>query len=133
MALDKRLAPDRIAPPEKRNGGNLETLVDLCPRLLALAWSPAAEAACYDVFGCTERDDFRAADLRGGPNCEFLWAMRNQIFKDRGYCFRTARAISYFGNEGCRFDDMAAVPLSRVERANAAVIAQVEREKGCPR
>lgn len=95
--------------------------------------SSAARAACYDVFGCSDRDAFRAADLRDGPTCEFLWTMRNTIYQERGYCFRTAQAIGSFGNEGCRFREIGDVPLSRIERANAATIAEVERGKGCPR
>jgi hypothetical protein len=98
---------------------------------LLLAGAGAASASCYDVFGCSDRTLFRAQDLRSGPNCEFLWAMRNAIYQERGYCFRTPRAISYFGNESCRFRDIDAVPLNRFERANAATILQVERELGC--
>lgn len=92
-----------------------------------------AQAACYDVFGCTDRNVFRARDLRDGPTCEFLWVMRNTIYQERGYCFRTPRAIAYLGNDGCRYRDLEAVPISRIERANAATIAGVEREMGCPR
>lgn len=99
----------------------------------ALVGSPAAQAACYDVFGCTDRNRFRAADLHDGPTCEFLWTIRNTIYQERGYCFQTPRAISILGNDGCRFRDLNSVPLSRLERANAATIARVEREKGCPR
>lgn len=98
-----------------------------------LAAATPAAAGCYDVFGCSNRNYFRAADLRSGPNCQFLWTMRNEIYRERGYCFRTARAIGTFGNEGCQYGDMEAVPLNRFERANVSAIAQVEREMGCPR
>ncbi|WP_375460830.1 YARHG domain-containing protein [uncultured Enterovirga sp.] len=104
--------------------------------MLVLTWWAVfgpASAGCYDVFGCSNQSYFRPADLRRGPNCEFLWTMRNEIYKENGYCFRTQRAISAFGNEGCRFSDIGAVPLNRIERANVATIAGVEREKGCPR
>lgn len=97
---------------------------------LLLAGPVAAD--CYDVFGCTDRNLFRASDLMGGPNCEFLWTMRNTIFKQHGYCFTTKRAISTFGNEGCRTSDLSAIRLSRIERANVATIQQVERRKLCP-
>ncbi len=92
-----------------------------------------AQAACYDVFGCSDRTLFRVSDLRGGPNCEFLWTMRNEIYKERGYCFRTQRAIGAFGNDGCQYQDQSAVPLNRFERANVGAISQVEREMSCPR
>lgn len=97
------------------------------------AASGPAEAGCYDVFGCSDRAFFRVADLRGGPNCEFLWTMRNEIYFTRGYCFKTPRALTAFGNDNCRFQEIGAVPLNRFERANVAAIAQVERERSCPR
>src|SRR6266571_3665323 len=48
---------------------------------------------------------------RAQGSCEQLWVERNTIFKARGYCFKTPRAISYFGNAGCLYDDEAALPL----------------------
>jgi hypothetical protein len=32
--------------------------------------------------------------------CFDLWVQRNSIYKAYGYCFKTPKAISYFGN--CR-------------------------------
>ena len=93
----------------------------------------AAWADCYDVFGCSNRDYFRTRDLLGGPNCEFLYEMRNSIYKEHGYCFNTQRGIQTFGNAGCRFDNVNQVPLSAVERANVSAIASAERTKRCPR
>ncbi len=98
---------------------------------------PAAAADCYDILGCTDRDLFSnnfayLASPSMGPNCEFLWQMRNGIFAQRGYCFRTPRAIAVFGNEDCRYRNLADVPLNRIERANVATIARAERLK-CPR
>ena len=95
-----------------------------------LAAGPAA-ADCYDVFGCTDRNLFRVADLMDGPTCEFLWTMRNTIFKQHGYCFATQRAIATFGNEGCQTSNMSAIRMSRIERANVATIQNAERLKRC--
>jgi hypothetical protein len=89
----------------------------------ALALSGAARADCYDVFGCTNKDAFRAQDLASGPNCDFLYTMRNAIYAEHHYCFKTARAIATFGN---------ALGLNRMELANAATILRVEHAKGCP-
>jgi YARHG domain len=97
-----------------------------------LAFSSAAYADCYDVFGCTERNRFNFEQLANGPNCEFLYTMRNRIYQQHGYCFKTARAIATLGNENCRFRDMNQVPLSAIETGNAATILQVEHAKGCP-
>jgi len=64
-------------------------------------------------------------------SCDRLWQERNQIYKDAGYCFKTARAIRYFGNSGCSYDREGDVPLSRQQREFVALITQVERSKGC--
>ena len=34
-------------------------------------------------------------------SCGELWYERNSIYKAAGYCSRTQRAISAFGNAGC--------------------------------
>lgn len=65
--------------------------------------------------------------------CDELWGERNAVYKEAGYCFKTARAIEAFGNAGCRFDDLADVPLSARDRAKVAQIQREERERGCPR
>src|SRR5208282_6649369 len=86
-----------------------------------------ALADCYDVFGCTDRDRFRLGDLTSGPNCEFLYTMRNQIYAEHGYCFQTARAIAAFGNQNCVGGDPNSLGLSAIELGNAATILQAER------
>ena len=99
---------------------------------LFLVLGGSAAAGCYDVFGCSDHDLFRLRDLEGGPNCEFLYTMRNQIYADHGYCFKTARAISVFGNQGCTSGNPEALGLNAVERANAVTILKAERALGCP-
>jgi hypothetical protein len=64
-------------------------------------------------------------------SCQALWVERNSYYKEAGYCFKTARAISYFGNAGCRYDNEAAVPLSSAVRARIAQITRIERQYGC--
>jgi hypothetical protein len=63
--------------------------------------------------------------------CEDLWVARNSIYKEAGYCFKTARAINYFGNYGCRYDVEAALPLSPDQRARISRILSQERNNGC--
>ncbi|MBA9066631.1 hypothetical protein FHR71_000348 [Methylobacterium sp. RAS18] len=65
--------------------------------------------------------------------CDELWGERNAIYKDAGYCFRTERAIRAFGNSGCKYDELADVPLSAHQRADIADIQRQERENGCAR
>jgi hypothetical protein len=100
---------------------------------LALIANPAASRAdCYDVFGCSDRDRFRLADLTSGPNCEFLYTMRNSIYAQHHYCFHTPRAIATFGNAGCIYDNVDRVPLNAIERGNAAMILRAEQSLQCP-
>ena len=103
----------------------------------ALAAAGPALADCYDVIGCSDRDLFsrRYGYLVSpdGPDCDFLWMARNRIYAERGYCFKTDRGRQEIGNEGCRYSDMARVPLNSVERANVATIQRAEQAKGCPR
>jgi YARHG domain len=72
-----------------------------------------------------------APSSASAQTCQSLWVERNSYYKAAGYCFKTARAISYFGNGGCRFDNEASVPLSRAVRARIAEIIRLEHRLGC--
>ena len=63
--------------------------------------------------------------------CERLWVERNSIYKENGYCFNTPRGVRYFGNAGCRYDDVRDVPLSGWQRERIADILTQERARGC--
>jgi YARHG domain len=92
----------------------------------------AANAECYDVFGCSDRNAFRLHDLVSGPNCEFFCTMRNAIFAVHHFCFKSPRAIAPFDNQGCVAGDPNALGLDRIERANAATILKAEQTLSCP-
>jgi hypothetical protein len=64
-------------------------------------------------------------------SCQQLWVERNSYYKDAGYCFKTRRAIAFFGNAGCSYDDEASVPLPRGIRERIAEITATERSRGC--
>jgi YARHG domain len=94
----------------------------------------AARADCFDVYGCTDKDLFRLKDIYETEiTCDFLYQIRNGIYKTHGYCFHTPRAISELGNDGCWIKDQSQVRLNRIEEANAATILRAETEKGCPK
>ncbi len=103
---------------------------------LAILTSPVltggATAGCYEGIGCTDVNQFTKANLRQ-LSCENLWYVRNSIFAENGYSFRTKRAQSYFDNTGCWVSDQAQVKLSLIERQNVGSIVQVEGERGCPK
>ncbi len=69
--------------------------------------------------------------LAQAQSCQSLWVERNSYYKEAGYCFRTARAIRYFGNAGCSYDREADVPLTRAQRARIGEIMRLERRLGC--
>jgi YARHG domain len=71
-----------------------------------------------------------AANAQEGA-CLRLWVARNAIYKDNGFCFKTERAISYFGNAGCMYNYEGDIPMSRYDRARLARIQAEEREMGC--
>jgi hypothetical protein len=64
-------------------------------------------------------------------SCDQLWFGRNSIFKEAGYCFKTPRAISAFGNAGCQYDDINDVRLSAENEALVSAVKQAERIKAC--
>ena len=64
-------------------------------------------------------------------NCLDLWVERNTYYKQAGYCFKTRRAIEYFGNAGCGYYNERDVPLSAAVRARINQIVRTERAYGC--
>jgi hypothetical protein len=101
----------------------------ICGLLVAAAPSPA-RANCYEVIGCSDGQFFKSSDLKQ-LSCQALWEVRNWIYKERGYCFKTPKAIKLFGNAGCQFDDITQVPLNQFEKYNVKAIKKVEAQKGC--
>ena len=67
------------------------------------------------------------------PMCEELWAERNGVYAEAGYCFKTERAIRAFGNGNCRYENAEELPLSQADRRRVAEIQREERRRGCPR
>ena len=105
-----------------------------CVVVLAAALSMVAQgamAACYEDVGCTDRSRFDEAQLSRLASCDILFEMRNAVFKERGYRFKTPRAIEMFGNAGCQHDQIASVPLNDTERTNVATITRLEAAKQC--
>ena len=98
--------------------------------LSAVVAASPARANCYENFGCTDSQYFSTHQLEQA-SCQVLWEVRNIIFKERGYCFNTAKAVKAFGNAGCLYDHVASVPRNDFERANIGAVLQAESSKGC--
>jgi YARHG domain len=96
--------------------------------------SRPARANCYELFGCTNSDycsDYYKASQLKQASCQIVWEMRNQIYKENGYCLRTLKAIDTFGNTGCVHDDVADVPLNNAKQHNVSAIQEAEAANGC--
>lgn len=63
--------------------------------------------------------------------CFDLWVERNAIYKAYGYCFKTSKAINYFGNAGCLYDNAAAIPMSNADKRRVAALKAREKQLGC--
>jgi hypothetical protein len=85
---------------------------------------------CAGSGGTTTHNEPAALDI-SDFSCQQLWFGRTSILKEAGYCFKTPRAISAFGNAGCRYDDATAVPLTPENRNFVQVIQRAERAKAC--
>ena len=97
---------------------------------ISLLFAGPSLAACYEDLGCTDEDRFSASELRNFK-CSALWELRNVIYYEAGYCFKTKRAINHFGNDQCEIDDAEDLDFSRIEQSNIDTIARVEKRKGC--
>lgn len=95
-----------------------------------LALTSGAMANCYEEIGCSDSDTWRKTDLRQF-SCQVLWELRNTIYFENGYCFKTDRAVDFFGNDECFVTNQSKVRLNNFERANVAAVAAVEKQKGC--
>lgn len=96
---------------------------------LTVCGASTAHAGCH-LIDCVENVVITEKQV-ASKSCEDLWILRNSIYKDAGYCFKSPKAIKWFGNSGCSYDDEAAVPLNDYQRANAKLLRAVSEKKGC--
>jgi len=107
------------------------TLAGLLLLAAPLAALPGtAQADCFRGLGCTDQHRFSQADLRS-MRCNDLWYVRNRIYDENGYCFRTSRGRANFDNSDCWESNQGRVRMSGVERANVDAIVRAERAIGC--
>jgi hypothetical protein len=64
--------------------------------------------------------------------CDAYWVERNSILKTYRYCFRSPRATFHFGNSGCLYSGIEAVPLPTFERDRLTEIRAMEAGLRCP-
>ena len=103
----------------------------LLPLVVAAAFAvPSTASAGCHLVDCVENVYITPKELQA-KTCEDLWILRNSIWNDAGYCFKTLRAVKAFGNHACRYGDQSAVPLNDYQRANAKTILAVEAARKC--
>lgn len=102
----------------------------LAASMLTLVAGAPVYADCFEDIGCTDSDWFDVDDLVE-LSCENLWHVRNRIYDENGFCFKTKRARNAFDNAGCWVWNQADVKLSTVERHNVNEIVEAELENGC--
>jgi hypothetical protein len=98
--------------------------------IAGLAALPSTARAGCHLIDCVEPVYVAKSQLKP-LSCETLWILRNSIYKDHKYCFKTARAINWFGNAGCLYDEVSDVPLPKVQRGNISRIKLIEAAKAC--
>lgn len=115
----------------------MKSVLPAAALLLAMGVASHAQIAasieqpqCYEGVGCPHRDRITAAQIRDFP-CDFLWLVRNTIFHQRGYCFRSVRGMKEFSNRNCKANSIEQLVLSDVERANVAILQAAESARGC--
>ena len=96
---------------------------------LFAAATPVA-AACYEDVGCTN-DHVMPYPALQSLSCEQLWTVRNAIFQENGFCFRTKRALAVFSNDGCTSHVSGDLPLNHFEQENVSRVLKVERQMAC--
>jgi len=98
----------------------------------AVTLSPAERARIAQIV---QQERAMGCDIDGGGNtgmtCDQLWVARNSMYKTHGYCFKTERAIRYFGNGGCIYQNESDIPLTQAERTLVAQYVAQERAQGC--
>jgi len=98
---------------------------------VAVFASAPAGAACFESnVGCTN-DHLMPTRILRALSCDSLWTVRNTIYDENGYCFKTARAKAVFDNTGCLYQNASQVPLNTYERGNIDRIVRVEKQKSC--
>lgn len=93
---------------------------------LALVGGAMPGTAFADVFPDSSGRFLSPREVRGLA-CDDLWYARNEIYARNDFIFITARGKAAFGTGGSTRNPR----LNRAERANVALIENVEYESGC--
>jgi hypothetical protein len=94
--------------------------------ILIGAGGTGVRAGCLENIGCTDKNAFQLRDLET-MSCEALHQINSDIYTENRFCWK----VWTESNKNCRYTQRAAVPLSRIERANLKTIDRAMRRKHC--
>jgi YARHG domain len=98
---------------------------------MSAALAGSASAGCFESgIGCSDSQLMPYSALRQ-LSCDALWNLRNTIYYENGYCFKTARARAVFDNASCLYNSASQVPLNDYEVRNIDRIVRIEKEMHC--
>ena len=63
--------------------------------------------------------------------CEAYWQERNALLKENRYCFKSPRAIHYFGNGGCAYSRIEDIPFPTIQLNRMLEIRAMEKANKC--
>jgi hypothetical protein len=98
---------------------------------LLVCLTESAWGACVrgDVF-CSDQYVF-SRNLLQSLNCDELWALRNEILNEHGFCFPTRREAEAFDNSDCTVDKLSKLSLNGNNKDNLERLAAMEWAKLC--
>ena len=105
-------------------------LIVVCESSFAQISASLNHPQCYENVGCPHKDRISQAQARY-LSCQNLWLVRNTIFHQRGYCFRTGRGRTEFDNSHCTVKSVSDLKFTAVEKRNIVTLEKIERRKGC--
>src|SRR3954468_8166938 len=68
--------------------------------MLLVVSTPSLAGSCFEQIDCPDDHYISTGQLKQ-LSCDSLWTVRNSIFNDNGYCFKTAKAKATFDNSDC--------------------------------
>jgi YARHG domain-containing protein len=128
-----RAALERLLEHGRADPGVISRIVNDTPFVRVEVWhGNAGPFIVVTLIEAQSPTDGSAEQQINELSCDQLWFTRNRIFKTAGYCFKTPRAISEFGNAGCLHDNENDVPLSQKDRNLIEAIHNAEHLRQCP-
>ena len=123
--------PASEAGPRHSGAGQNPVLslpIRLAWRQYAFVYSSRLDGFRRYAIRCASSHDAARANI-----CDDLWVQRNSIYKAYGYCFKTPKAINYFGNAGCQYDNEGDIPSTSTHFRDQTRLSKARGPNVAPR